>query len=170
MRTFKSLLTISIGALAVLSSAMLISAPSAHAVMGVGPTLSVIGGLNQTVSTGGSTGYVAGARLGVGLGLADLDISAAFRSRGFDGFSNVNSLSIPVVIRFPLVPAFSIGAGGYYDAAITNNAAKVYGIRGSIQFGLIGTPLFVEGNYDHNLGEGSSGSVKDLQAVIGFKL
>lgn len=152
-------------ALSVCLAASQLNGAAAHA---LGLSTSVLGGLNQTVSSGGSTGYTAGARLGFGLGLLDADISGMFLSRGFSGSDNVNWIEIPVVIRYPFLPAVSLGAGGYYDVALTSGAATVYGLRGSLQINPPALPVFIEGNFDYSLGEGGSGNANDLQLLVGL--
>jgi hypothetical protein len=161
-------------ALALVLAVGVLSVSSRQAQAAAGGLISpaILGGLNQTVSTGGSTGYTAGARLGFGLAILEADVSAMYLNRSFSvlGLSgNISYLQIPVMLRYSLIPMFSIGAGGYYDFALTSGASKIYGIRGAAMFSPVGLPLFGEVNYSYNLGPDGSGNVNDFQVLAGFK-
>jgi hypothetical protein len=157
-----------------LAGALSASQPSAHAAVAGLISPSILGGLNQTLSTGGSSGYTAGVRLGFGLAILEVDGSAMFLSRGSSIGSNVNYIQIPLMLRYSLIPMLSLGAGGYYDVPITSNAASVYGIRGALMLSLPGLPLYGEANYSYNLGTsavgGGAGDLTDFQLLIGFKI
>jgi hypothetical protein len=144
---------------------------TAHAAAGGLVTPAILGGLNQTVSTGGSTGYTAGARLGFGLAILEADVGAMYLSRAFSGIDNINFIQIPAMIRYSLIPMLSIGGGGYYDIAITSNAPSAYGIRGALMVSVPAFPLFAEANYSHGLGTTgtTTDNVNDVQLLVGFK-
>lgn len=146
------------------------SSPGARAAAGGLLSPSIFGGLNQTVSSGGSTGFTAGGRLSFGLGMASFDVGAGFLRRSFGSGSGINYIQIPAMLRFSLAPALSFGGGFYLDPPLNSGNSTIYGLRGALQFKLPGIPLFLEGSYSHNLGEGGAGNVKDLQLLVGFSL
>lgn len=159
-------------ALVLVGGVFSISSGQAQAAAGGLISPAILGGLNQTVSTGGSAGYTAGARLGVGLAIFEADISAMYLSRSVSvlGVSgNTNYLQIPVMLRYSLIPMLSVGAGGYYDIALTSGVSKIYGIRGSAMFSPVGLPVFGEVNYSYSLGPDGSGNVNDFQVLVGLK-
>jgi hypothetical protein len=103
--------------------------------------------------------------------MVHLEIDGLYVSRAFTGVSNVNWIEVPVLVRFHLMPGFSLGVGGYYDFAVTSGAPTNDGIVGSARFKLPAAPLFFEGRFNLGLNQnlfGGTSGVNDLQAMVGL--
>lgn len=148
----------------------LVGMPSARAMMMGMIRPSIVGGVNDMTTSGGGLGYTGGLDIGFGLtpGL-DLTVGAEFLSRAFTNVSNVNYIHIPGIIHIHLAPLFSIGAGGFYDVALTSGNSVNYGITGAVRIKLGMTPLFVVGRYNYGLDSTDWGTnTSEFQALLGL--
>lgn len=156
--------------LAAMASPLIAMSPAQAAMMGmIRPSL--VGGINDMLSpSSGGLGYTGGLDIGFGLGMAvDLTVGGEYLSRAFTGFSNLNYVHIPGILFFHLAPMFSVGAGGFYDVALTSGAPTNYGVTGALRIHLGMTPFFVEGRYNYGLDTTDAGSnTGEIQALLGF--
>jgi len=131
---------------------------------------SLVAGINDMTTSGGALGYTGGLDIGFFLapGL-DLTVGAEYLSRAFSVGSNINYIHIPGIFHIHLAPLFSIGAGGFYDVALTSGATANYGLTGALRLRLGVTPLFVEGRYNYGLDTGDWGTnTSEFQALLGL--
>ena len=134
------------------------------------PTVSLLGGLNQTVSATGNSGYTLGADLALPMGImTQLTVGGMYLSRHFDGGYTAGYIKIPAVLRFGLGSMANLGVGGFYEASMDSLNSSNYGVRGSLRVKFVPTSFFVEANYDYRLNS-PAGGFKDVQALIGWSL
>lgn len=148
----------------------LIGASSASAAMMGLVKPEVLGGINIMTNDSGSTGYEVGLDLTFGLGAVDFTVGGMFLSRAFTGgFSNVNYIQIPAILRFPLFPMLSIGAGGFYDAPVSSGALSNYGITGALKLKPLAVPVFLEGRYNYGLNSTNwLSDTSEVQILLGL--
>ncbi len=143
--------------------------------------VSLLGGINETLSPTANKGlgYTGGAEAEIG-GRVSLSVGAEYLSRPFTVTVTVGPLSasatgtvsymhFPALVYFNIVPMVSIGAGGFYDAALSSGAPANYGASGAlrIKFGM--SPVFIAGRYNYGFNSsGWGGNTNDIQGLLGL--
>jgi hypothetical protein len=143
--------------------AFLLAAPSlAHATQ-----LSVLGGFDETLSDGGSLGYVAGAAVNFPVAMLHFEIDGLWLDRGFGDGGHVACFEIPAFLRFHINPDVSLGVGGFDDLPLTTSGSNDAGIIGSLRVHLPAT-LYVDGRFGVVLNQGASRN--DVQLMLGVRI
>jgi hypothetical protein len=135
---------------------------SANAAMMGLTQFSLMGGMNDTLNTGGGVGWLGGVGISTGLGSAvGVEVDGLYLSRNYTG-GNINFIQVPAIIRFGMLPMFSIGGGGFFDFPVTSGASTNAGILGSLKFQPIMAPVFIEARYLYGLKDTNSSEFQIL--------
>lgn len=131
----------------------------------------LFGGMDDGLETGGGLGYDVGVGLMFRLApMFHFEVDGMYLSRAFTGFSNINYIEIPALLRFHLIPLLDVGVGGFYDIAVTSGAPKDYGLTFAVKVKPPTFPVFIEGRF--NLGLDStdySPATSEIIANIGLE-